>query len=94
MINIIATEDDFYICEKPAGLDFHDCDGETGFFSLIKQQTGEALYPVHRLDKQTSGLIIVARNLAAEQTFNQLFSSHQIEKYYWAIAGNKPKQKQ
>ncbi|WP_016955946.1 pseudouridine synthase [Catenovulum agarivorans] len=94
MINIIATEADFYICEKPAGLDFHDSDDQAGFFSLIKQQTGENLYPVHRLDKQTSGLIIVARNLAAEQIFNQLFSSHQIEKYYWAIAGNKPKQKQ
>lgn len=94
MINVIATEADFYICEKPAGLDFHDCEGQAGFFSLTKQQTGEVLYPVHRLDKQTSGLIIVARNLAAEQTFNQLFNSHQIEKYYWAIAGNKPKQKQ
>lgn len=94
MINIIATEADFYICEKPAGLDFHDCEGAAGFFTLLKQQTAENLFPVHRLDKQTSGLLIVARNLQAEQTFNKLFSTHKIEKYYLAIAGNKPKQKQ
>ncbi|EWH09597.1 23S rRNA pseudouridylate synthase [Catenovulum agarivorans DS-2] len=94
MINIVATNTDFYICEKPAGLDFHDDEGHAGFFSLLKTQTNENLYPAHRLDKQTSGLILVTRNLAAEHAFNQMFLTHTIEKYYWAIAGNKPKQKQ
>lgn len=52
------------------------------------------LYPVHRLDKMTSGLVIFAKNLACAQTFGKLFSQHHIEKYYLAIADKKPTKKQ
>ncbi|MBU2871816.1 TIGR01621 family pseudouridine synthase [Colwellia sp. E2M01] len=52
------------------------------------------LYPVHRLDKMTSGIVIFAKNLAAAQTFGQLFSEHKIEKYYLAISDKKPTKKQ
>ncbi|WP_143872414.1 TIGR01621 family pseudouridine synthase [Catenovulum sediminis] len=92
---LIYTHPDFYVFNKTQGVDFHDDNGVAGFFSQIKHSyPSEKLYPVHRLDKETSGLIIVARNLAAEQYIQQLFQASKIEKYYWAIAGNKPKQKQ
>ncbi|MCU4676963.1 TIGR01621 family pseudouridine synthase [Catenovulum sp. 2E275] len=93
-VEIVFTHADFYIVNKPHNVDFHDNQGETGFFNQFKQQTGESLYPVHRLDKATSGLIIFARNLAAEHFFNQALQQHQINKYYLAIGGHKPKQKQ
>jgi tRNA pseudouridine32 synthase/23S rRNA pseudouridine746 synthase len=52
------------------------------------------LFPVHRLDKMTSGLIIFAKNLTTAQQFQRLFSQHSIEKYYLAMSDTKPKKKQ
>lgn len=71
------------------------CEGDDlGVVTRLEQQTGESLFPVHRLDKDTSGLLIVARHKNAAREFGQLFESHAIEKYYIAIGGNKPKKKQ
>jgi tRNA pseudouridine32 synthase/23S rRNA pseudouridine746 synthase len=99
-INIISDHDDFIIVEKPADVNFHD-EGEiaSGFFNQVKNH-GKAqgiftdLFPIHRLDKMTSGLIIFAKNLSAAQEFQQLFEQHKIEKYYLAISDKKPKKKQ
>jgi tRNA pseudouridine32 synthase/23S rRNA pseudouridine746 synthase len=99
-INIIDENDDFIIVEKPHDINFHD-EGEIehGFFNRVKkmgqvQAKFNELYPVHRLDKMTSGLIIFAKNLAAAQQFQQLFEQHKVEKYYLAISDKKPKKKQ
>jgi tRNA pseudouridine32 synthase/23S rRNA pseudouridine746 synthase len=100
MFKTIAEHPDFIIVDKAAGLNFHD-EGVpgSGLFSLVKQyiQTQNncnKLYPVHRLDKITSGLLIFAKSLSAAQIFNQLFNEHLIEKYYIAIADKKPQKKQ
>jgi len=96
---IIDIQDDFIIVNKASDVNFHDeSELGQGLFNLVCQQinntTDDKLFPVHRLDKMTSGLIIFARNLSAAQTFQQLFSQHKIEKYYLAISDKKPKKKQ
>lgn len=93
---IIFENDHFVVANKPANQNFHDeGDVNSGFFNKIKKQQGyEELYPVHRLDKMTSGLIIFAKNLAASQQFNILFEQHHIQKYYLAISLEKPTKKQ
>jgi tRNA pseudouridine32 synthase/23S rRNA pseudouridine746 synthase len=99
MFKIIAEHHDFIVVDKEAGLNFHD-EGDigTGLHSLVKKQltlSGEAeLYPVHRLDKMTSGLVIFAKTLPCAQAFGKLFETHEIEKYYLAIADKKPTKKQ
>lgn len=95
-INIIAEHDEFIIADKPANVNFHD-EGEldNGFFNQVKKQIKlEQLFPVHRLDKMTSGLIIFAKTLTAAQQFQQLFEQHKVEKYYLAVSDKKPKKKQ
>ena len=99
-LTIIDHQDDFLVIDKPHDLSFHD-EGNigSGFFSQIKTQLKlqcglSELYPVHRLDKMTSGLILVAKNSATARTFQQQFEQHQIQKYYLAIAEGKPKKKQ
>jgi len=88
------------VVDKPAGINFHsepDSDGQKqpGLVVLVQQQLGvEELYPVHRLDKMTSGLVVFALNKATAQVFQQQFESRQIEKYYLAISTQKPKKKQ
>jgi tRNA pseudouridine32 synthase/23S rRNA pseudouridine746 synthase len=95
-INIIFEHDDFIIVEKPANVNFHDeGDLEQGFFNQVKKHGKfDALFPVHRLDKMTSGLIIFAKNLATTQKFQEMFEQHEVEKFYLAISDQKPKKKQ
>ena len=90
---IVFSHADFYIFEKPAGLNFNS-EGEKGFVVLAEQQTGEKLFAVHRLDKVTSGLIILSRNKEAAAKFTSLFTEHAINKFYLAISNAKPKKKQ
>jgi len=93
---LVDQQADFIVVNKLAGINFHD-EGDigTGLFNLVKQQLQlPGLYPVHRLDKMTSGLVIMAKNLTTAQQFQQLFSIHQLEKYYLALSDQKPKKKQ
>lgn len=99
-LTIIDHQEDFVVIDKPQNVSFHDEESlGSGLFSQIKAQLKTQLsltelYPVHRLDKMTSGLIIVAKNSATARAFQQLFEQHQVEKYYLAIAEGKPKKKQ
>ncbi len=44
------------------------------------------VYPVHRLDRDTSGLMVFARTRLAEQKLVRMFRDHRIERQYWAVA--------
>lgn len=100
-IDIIDDQPDFIIVNKPENTNFHD-EGEvgSGFFNTIKQALTEQLghstelYPVHRLDKMTSGLLIFAKNSETAKAFQQLFEQHLIQKFYLALSDKKPKKKQ
>ena len=85
---------DFFVFEKPAGASFHSEEG-TGFFaSLAAALPQETLFPVHRLDKITSGLLLAARNKPAAKKLGVLFESHDIQKTYIALSDKKPSKKQ
>lgn len=95
MIEIVYKHDDFYVVSKPADVNFHDegSPGE-GFFNRVQSEFNETLFPVHRIDKLTSGLLIVARNKQSAAKFQEVFATHSINKFYLAISGSKPKKKQ
>lgn len=100
MFKIITKTDDFIVVSKNADINFHD-EGNygNGLFSSVKkyclaQLNINELFPVHRLDKMTSGLLIFATNSYSAKIFGELFSQHKIEKYYLAISENKPSKKQ
>ncbi len=91
----IDSQPDFIIISKSYNVDFHKGAEGISLCERIREQLEIAdLYPVHRLDTMTSGLMIFARNRAAAQQFAKMFMTHTIEKYYCAIAGNTPKKKQ
>lgn len=93
-IEIIYHDNNFVIAHKPDGMNFHSEEG-AGFVVLTTQKLGvEQLYSVHRLDKMTSGLIILAKNSVVANLFTTMFENRQIEKYYLAISLRKPKKKQ
>lgn len=61
---------------------------------LYAQLQIDKLWLVHRLDKLTSGCLILARNSQAAAVFGELFAQRQIDKYYLAITAKKPTKKQ
>lgn len=94
MITIVHENSDFVVVDKPAGLNFHS-EEEAGLVVLTREmlQLSE-LYPLHRLDKMTSGLVLFGKTKAAAQAFGKMFEARQVEKYYLAVSLRKPKKKQ
>lgn len=93
-LSIAFHHADFYLLNKPAGAPMHANQHELSVVHQLAAQTGETLYPVHRLDTPTSGALLIARNKAAAATLSQLFELRQITKQYIAIAAGKPSKKQ
>lgn len=94
LISVVFEHSDFIVVNKPPGIGMHS-EEVAGLVVLLQAQwPDKTLYPVHRLDKMTSGLLLLATNKAAAQTFQQLFEQHQVEKFYVAISDHKPKKKQ
>lgn len=92
--SICYQHSDFVIINKPEGISVHKDDQAVGLTQKLANQLGvEQVWLVHRLDKVTSGLLILALNKETATYFYQLFEQHQIQKTYWALATQKPKKK-
>lgn len=95
IFNIIYQHTDFIIIDKPEGISVHKDDADVGLTTLVAQQLNcEQVWLVHRLDKLTSGLLILALNVSSARTLSELFAQHRIEKTYLALSNKKPKKKQ
>lgn len=94
MYQLLSEQPDFIVINKAPHVHFHSQDGNAGVIAQAEADLGYKLYPVHRLDTPTSGLLIVARTPHAANVFTQMFTAHLVQKYYLAIALGKPKKKQ
>ena len=87
LLEVLYTDDALLVVNKPAGLltlpDGYD-PAKPHLRGLLEPEFGP-LWIVHRLDKDTSGVIIMARNADAHRELNNQFSSHTIEKIYHAV---------
>ncbi len=99
---LVAETEAFLVIDKAPGVSFHrqpsNAGGEPldeGVLTIVKQSLGlSELYPVHRLDKMTSGLLLLAKTPAANRQLSMQFAAREVEKYYLAIAPSKVKKKQ
>ncbi|MBR5645997.1 MAG: RNA pseudouridine synthase [Treponema sp.] len=94
MISIIHENSEILVINKPCGLAVQGGKGIN--HSLDKDlsiQTGYRIFLVHRLDKDTSGLMIVARNAAAASKWTKLIGSKDVRKEYVAVCIGTLKQK-
>ncbi|OUS23293.1 RNA pseudouridine synthase [Thalassotalea sp. 42_200_T64] len=94
--SVIFENNDFVVVDKAANCNFHDEENlGLGLFNQVKAQGQyNELFPVHRLDKMTSGLLLFAKNKLTASELGKLFEQHLIEKFYLAISKDKPKKKQ
>ena len=94
-LEIVYQTDDFIIIYKPCGLSVHKDQSEIGLTTLLAEQLDvPQVWLVHRLDKVTSGLLILALNAESAAEFFRLFSEHHVQKTYLALSNQKPKKKQ
>lgn len=95
LYEIIENNPHFCVVYKKPGASFHSEAGDPGLFELVKQRCKfTELFPVHRLDKMTSGLLVMAKTAAANQSLCEQFERRQVEKFYLAISQKKPAKKE
>ena len=91
---ILFDHPDFWIVNKPVGWTVQRDDHAPGILEWLSSQFAQPALPVHRLDKPTSGLLIVAKNSSGNRTLSTAFAARDIRKTYLAISDVKPKKKQ
>lgn len=88
---IIFENDDIVAINKPAGvLTIPDrTQSERSLKDILIDKYG-TIFTVHRIDKETSGLVIFAKNETAHKYYSSLFEERKIEKYYLGVVIGKP----
>lgn len=91
---ILLEDDAVIVLNKPPGLAVQGGTGTTrhidGMLAAISGGGGERPRLVHRLDRDTSGVLVVARTAAAAAKLGDAFRRHRVEKLYWALVVGRP----
>lgn len=100
-LTIVYEDDDLIVINKPAGMVVHPAPGSPNgtLVNALLHHCGDDLSGVggvkrpgivHRIDKDTSGLLVVAKSDAAHQGLAAQFEAHTVERYYRAICYGVP----
>ncbi|MGC8897727.1 MAG: RluA family pseudouridine synthase [Bacteroidota bacterium] len=94
-LNIVYEDDDVIVLNKPAGMVTHPAYGNYSgtlvnallYHTSSLSTGGDLLRPgiIHRLDKDTSGLLVVAKNDYAHAFLGEQFARRTIDREYWAV---------
>lgn len=89
LVEVVAEDEDFLVINKPAGLVCHPTKGDeySSLISRVRLYLGVDSTPhmINRLDRETSGIVIVAKHLDAAVHLRKLWESREVEKEYFAI---------
>src|SRR5687767_15422841 len=89
--HIIFIDDDVVAVNKPSGmLSIPDREGKGSSLKELLKQKFDEIYTVHRLDRDTSGVVIFARNEAMHRHLSMQFENRETEKYYNALVLGSP----
>lgn len=94
----ILYEDEYIICvTKPNNVVVHHAHhsrnvaDEDSLLQLLFNQFNKKFYPIHRLDRKTSGIILLAKETSFVSKFQELFTNNEIQKtYYGVVRGHAP----
>jgi tRNA pseudouridine32 synthase / 23S rRNA pseudouridine746 synthase len=92
IVPVLWSDDTLLVVNKPAGLptlpDGYDRDSPC-LVKVLEREAGR-LWVIHRLDRVTSGVIVLARTAAAHRTLNLQFDARQVAKVYHALVAGVP----
>ena len=91
-LDIVFEDDHIIIVNKPAGMLTLPDRYSTDKPNLLKllNSAAEEIFTVHRLDKETSGILLFAKNAKAHKQFSQLFEQRKIQKFYLTVVDGRP----
>jgi tRNA pseudouridine65 synthase len=93
-LQLLHLDRDLAAIDKPAGLLVHpsglDAHEERTALKLLRDQLGQHLWPLHRLDKGTSGVLLFARSQAAAREWGLAFEEGRVRKRYLALVRGWP----
>ncbi|MEZ6127283.1 MAG: pseudouridine synthase [Planctomycetaceae bacterium] len=88
-LRVLYEDDELIAISKPAGMFVHrsEADRSADEFVLqrIRDQVGAFVFPVHRLDRATSGVLLLAKSRLAAAALGQLFADRAVSKTYHAL---------
>lgn len=91
---ILYEDNDIYVLNKPAGLAVQGGSGTRkhldGMLESLGLELGERPRLVHRLDRDTSGVLVVAKRRAIAAALGKLFATRAVKKTYWAALRGVP----
>ena len=84
-LKILYSDNYIVLADKPPGIPVHRGSGwNYGFFDVVEKKMGQ-IYPLHRLDRDTSGIMIFARKRAIARRLSEDLKKHRIERTYIAL---------
>ncbi|MBQ9282996.1 MAG: RluA family pseudouridine synthase [Treponema sp.] len=90
-IPVLFEDDEIFVINKPAGVAVQGGEGIAHpLDEEFSRQVGFKVHLVHRLDKETCGLMVIAKNSKAASKWIDLIASKQVQKEYTAICFNEP----
>lgn len=93
-LSVLHVDDALAVVSKPAGLMVHDsalARGETDFAAdRLREQFGRPIFLVHRLDRATSGCLLLAFDRDTASALGKTLMAHDVEKDYWAVCRGWP----
>lgn len=84
-VEFIHSDDHIIVVSKPSGMpSVPGLDGKVSVLEYLETEFGGNVFPVHRLDMDTSGLMVFARTPEAQAHLQQQFEDRKVSKTYWA----------
>ena len=84
MVKIYYNDKEIVICEKPYGVSSQKSSGDN-MVDMLSSELGCNIYPVHRLDTTTTGLMAFAKTEKSAGTLSVDIANHKLDKHYLAI---------
>ncbi len=87
-MDFLYQDEALLVVNKPAGLLVHPTRGARDrrtCMSLVRDAVGQHVFPIHRLDRGTSGVLVLCRSSVDARLVCRQFEQRTVEKVYWAV---------
>lgn len=89
-MEILFEDNEILVCIKPVGIVSQSDNKAESMISFLEQRTGNTVYPLHRLDREVSGVMVYAKSHFAASVLSSDIAEHRFKKEYMALIHGKP----
>lgn len=91
MIPVLYEDESVIVVDKPAGLASQPGEAvAVSLVELVERETGSRVFPVHRLDRETAGCMLLARSSVAARAWGRVVELRQVSRTYRALCSGSP----